>query len=310
MIPDEEKNLKLRNRTKIGLINCPACEQRISVQAPACPHCGQPLKFSEHLVEHAKESNASMKMLKRLDKLTDLYMLQTSQYIDPLWELFNKASIDEIVKQRSSILIEFLKNLPRLRCLEYEILQLHSFSCSLHAIHNIVCRNCLHEGAVIPCAIAIKAEPGYFFSEKILDAGTTILCLECGHRRQEETHMAYELCMSEILGTRYSTDIYSPESHNFFGPVLPIYKVFKNRFPISSENEDAFQKVFGYEHQLYSDSVLCSVASLSFKSFDQFLSTINFENRIKAPEYQSPSVEDFLHAVSKPQRGFWSSLFS
>ena len=39
----------------IQLIDCPACGSKVSSQAAACPHCGQPIRLIPHPVSHPVE---------------------------------------------------------------------------------------------------------------------------------------------------------------------------------------------------------------------------------------------------------------
>ena len=45
----------------IRLIDCPACRSKVSSQAAACPHCGQPIRLHPYPVSRPEEKSPSTK---------------------------------------------------------------------------------------------------------------------------------------------------------------------------------------------------------------------------------------------------------
>lgn len=52
----EIKN-RIQNPRKSVLIECKTCHQKISSNATTCPHCGEPVSFTEEEIKQAEENN-------------------------------------------------------------------------------------------------------------------------------------------------------------------------------------------------------------------------------------------------------------
>jgi predicted amidophosphoribosyltransferase len=57
-VPQFSPDFRSTSKNTMSLIKCPACEKDVSPKAPACPHCGEPLKSS---VEASQGGAVNMK---------------------------------------------------------------------------------------------------------------------------------------------------------------------------------------------------------------------------------------------------------
>ncbi|AVM45909.1 hypothetical protein C5Q97_14810 [Victivallales bacterium CCUG 44730] len=289
---------------EIKMINCPACGKQISSQAKACINCGQPIDFHAHIASHAQESKAGEVFEARYKKLLELYHVETAKYVTPLLNLLGKMSLQDTVAQHYSVVSSFVNNLLRYQLLEYEVLQLYCLNIALQVNRGDMCKNCLTKNSVIGIGVMNSTEAGYFFTKRIVEEATKTICLECGHRDARETYGLDELYMSKALNRSYSCKVAAPI--DFQGPITQIYEIFEKRFHIPEDDKWSFWRIFTAQFCCF--DLLNDREEVSFKSLDEFLSVINFENKMKNCQ-NNITVTNLIEVLSPPQRGFWDSIF-
>ena len=176
--------------------------------------------------------------------------------------------------------------------------------CGAFRLPHRMCKNCLTKNSVIGIGVMNSTEAGYFFTKRIVEEATKTICLECGHRDARETYGLDELYMSKALNRSYSCKVAAPI--DFQGPITQIYEIFEKRFHIPEDDKWSFWRIFTAQFCCF--DLLNDREEVSFKSLDEFLSVINFENKMKNCQ-NNITVTNLIEVLSPPQRGFWDSIF-